>query len=181
MDKAELISKLKRIDEDVFFSGILREGQRVGIIIVGASALLLNDLSSKGATKDVDVLRAEESVKPFLFSDADFNNQCAAYEACLPYNFEDRIERIDLDTYALDIYVPSLEDIAVMKLYRWEAPDVADLTAPEFLEKLDWAALDHLVHSPEEAAASRCALPEQDRELKNLLHNYRTYEEGWRP
>lgn len=180
MNKTELISKLKRIDEDIFFSGALQEGQRVGIIIVGASALLLSDLSSKGATKDVDVLRAEESVKPFLFRDTDFNGLCAAYEACLPYNFEDRIECIDLDTYVLDIYVPSLEDIVVMKLYRWEAPDIADLTAPELLKKLDWVVLDHLVHSPEEAAASRCALPEQDRELKNLFHNYHTYKEGWR-
>ncbi len=109
MDKAELISKLKRIDEDIFFSGVLQEGQRVGIIIVGAGALLLSNLSSKGATKDVDVLRAEDSVKPFLLHDADFNSQCAAYEACLPYNFEDRIKRIDLNTYALDIYVRRLK------------------------------------------------------------------------
>ena len=80
----------------------------------------------------------------------------------------------------IDIYVPSIEDLAVMKLYRWEQPDKSDLTASEFLNKLNWSLLEHLVYSPEEAAASRSTVPENDRELRNLRFNYKEYEEGWR-
>lgn len=180
MDKNELIAKIRRIDENVFFSRQDNSHARAKVIIVGASALLLCDLSKKGATKDVDVLRVEASVREALYADPDFNSQCLAYETCLPYNFEDRLVPIDLDTFVLDIFVPSIEDLAVMKLYRWEVPDKSDLTAAEFLAQLDWDMLDHLVHSPDEAAASRCALPEDDRELKNLLFNYAEYEREWR-
>ena len=38
---------------------------------------------------------------------------------------------------------------------------------------------EELVNDPEEAAASRIADPEQDREFKNLLYNYAQYREGW--
>ena len=77
------------------------------------------------------------------------------------------------------VLTPSLEDLAVMKLYRWEAPDVADLTDPAFIEKVDRELLDRLVNDPDEAAASRIAPSELDREFKNLLFNYGQYKEGW--
>lgn len=73
------------------------------------------------------------------------------------------------------------EDLAVMKLYRWEAPDQADLCSAEFLERLDWNLLERLVMDPSEAAASRSALPEKDRELQEMRGHFREYERGWRP
>lgn len=180
MNREELIAKLKRIDENVFFSGSIETGARASTIIVGASALLLCDLSHKSATKDVDVLKVEQSIRNIMFEDRDFNSQCSIFSQCLPYNFEDRLVKIDIETYVIDVYVPSIEDMTVMKLYRWERPDIEDLTAPEFLERLNWDQLDHLVHSPYEAAASRIADQSDDRELKNLFFNYCEYEKGWR-
>lgn len=56
----------------------------------------------------------------------------------------------------------------------------SDLTASEFLNKLNWSLLEYLVYSPDEAAASRSTVPEDDRELRNLRFNYKEYEEGWR-
>ena len=175
MDKNELILKLQRIDEEAFFSADYSPDARAAVVIVGSSALLLCDLSQKGATKDVDVLRVENRIRAALLSDADFNCQCAAYESCLPYNFEDRLVPINLGLRAIEVWVPSLEDLAVMKLYRWEAPDKADLKAEAVLNQLDWETLERLVFSADEAAASRAALPEDDRELKNLRHNYEEY------
>lgn len=52
--------------------------------------------------------------------------------------------------------------------------------ASEFLNKLNWSLLEHLVYSLDEAAASRSTVPENDRELRNLRFNYKEYEEGWR-
>lgn len=180
MNRAELLDKLQRVDENIFLAKVVKPNVRVDVVIVGASALLLSELSKRGATKDVDILRAEQGIKQIMFEDPDFNDQCSAYVQCLPYNFEDRLVKIEIETYAIDIYVPSVEDLAVMKLYRWEQPDIDDLTAPEFLAKLDWAQLEHLIQDPSEAAASRSADPEQDRELRNLLFNYEEYKRGWR-
>ena len=50
---------------------------------------------------------------------------------------------------------------------------------PAFIEKVDRELLDRLVNDPDEAAASRIAPPELDREFKNLLFNYGQYKEGW--
>lgn len=180
MDRAELLDKIRRIDENAFFSGTVEQGGRAKMVIIGASALLLCELSQKGVTKDVDVLEAEQVIKRFISEDRDFNSYCSAYAQCLPYNFEDRLVKIEIETYVIDIYVPSIEDLAVMKLYRWEQPDKSDLTASEFLNKLNWSLLEHLVYSPDEAAASRSTVPENDRELRNLRFNYKEYEEGWR-
>lgn len=180
MDRRELLEKLIRADEDAFFSDARCSNTKVSVVIVGGSALLLHDLSAKQVTKDVDVYAAEESVRDILYADPDFNAQCQAFCACLPYNFEDRLVHAPIDTLAIDYMTPSLEDLAVMKLYRWEEPDKIDLTSPEFLEKLNWDLLDRLIHDPDEAAASRMAEPERDREFKNLLFNYKEYREGWR-
>lgn len=180
MDKAELVDKLVRADEDAFFSGVGQDGRKVRVIVVGASALLLNDLSATQKTKDVDIYEAELSVRECLYRDPDFNSQCQAFCSCLPYNFEDRLVEIELDTMAITYQTPSVEDLAVMKLYRWEDPDKVDLTAEEFLKKLDWQRLDYLVRDPNEAAASRSAPPERDREFQNLLHNYDEYRRRWK-
>ena len=179
MDRDLLLEKLKRIDEDVFFAGIRHDGAKARVVIVGGSALLLHDLSLKAVTKDVDIYSAEASVREILYTDPDFNAQCQTFSACLPYRFEERLVKAPLETLAVEYLTPSLEDLAVMKLYRWEEPDKKDLTTPRFLESLDWARLDHLVHDPDEAAASRIALPEKDREFRNLLHNYEEYRRGW--
>lgn len=48
-----------------------------------------------------------------------------------------------------------------------------------FLEQLDRNLLDRLINDPNEAAASRIAVPENDREFKNLLFNYAEYKKGW--
>lgn len=180
MNRTELIEKIKRIDENIYFSSTLQPGVRASVVIVGASALLLYGLSRKGTTKDVDVYEAEQSIEEMLYADRDFNGRCNAHSQCLPYNYEDRLEKIDIDTFAIDIFVPSVEDLAVMKLYRWEAPDIVDLTDSDFLNRLDWDMLSHLVYSPNEAAASRIAEPENDQSLQGMRHNYAEYEKRYR-
>ena len=179
MNRDQLLGKLKKIDEDVFFSGSGLGEKRASVVIVGGSALLLHDLSAKQVTKDVDVYAVEGEIREALLSDPDFNMGCQAYAMCMPYNFDQRLVEVDLGLMAMRVLTPSLEDLAVMKLYRWEAPDVADLTDPAFIGKVDRELLDRLVNDPDEAAASRIAPPELDREFKNLLFNYGQYKEGW--
>lgn len=180
MNKAELIEKILRLDEEVYFSGVIPPGKRASIVIVGASALLLCDLSYKQVTKDVDVLEVENTIREFLVSDGDFNTHCSTFARCLPYNYEDRLVKMELDTYIIDVFVPSIEDITVMKLHRWEKPDVVDLTSPEFLSQLNWDLLDHLITSDNEAIASRIAELTRDNEFKSMLFNYDEYKRTWK-
>ena len=139
----------------------------------------MHDVSAKQVTKDVDILEIELAARQVLLNDPDFNMGCQAYCMCIPYNFDQRLMEIDLGLTTLRVLTPSLEDLAVMKLYRWEAPDISDLTNPEFIKRIDLELLDRLVYDPNEAVASRIADPENDREFQNLLHNYKTYKEGW--
>lgn len=179
MNREGILAKLRRIDDNVFFSGRVPEGRKATVVIVGGGALLLQQLSAKPATKDVDVLAVEEVLRSFLLEDPDFNMGCQAYCTCLPYNFEDRLVEVGEAFRSMRVFTPSPEDLAVMKLYRWEAPDRADLTGAAFLDVLDRDLLEQLVLDPDEAAASRIADPERDREYQNLLFHYREYREGW--
>ncbi len=182
MDKKEMIEKLLRVDEDVFFQVGMLGKKKAKVVIVGGSALLLSDLSAKPTTKDIDVFQveAERAIREIMYADQDINSMCQAFALNIPYNYEDRLQPIDLETFAIDFYVPSQEDLAVMKLYRWEDPDIADLTAAPFLESLDWDLLEYLVFDHEEAAASRIALPENDSGLKQMRFNYEQYKRGWK-
>ena len=145
MNRDQLLGKLKKIDEDVFFSGSGLGEKRASVVIVGGSALLLHDLSAKQVTKDVDVYAVEGEIREALLSDPDFNMGCQAYAMCMPYNFDQRLVEVDLGLMAMRVLTPSLEDLAVMKLYRWEAPDIADLTDPAFIEKVDTMRMEHKV------------------------------------
>lgn len=179
MDREGVLAKLRRIDENAFFSGEVPEGRKATVVIVGGSALLLQQLSAKPATKDVDVLAVEDALRAFLLEDPDFNMGCQAYCTCLLYNFEDRLVEVGEAFRSMRVFIPSPEDLAVMKLYRWEAPDRADLTSAAFLDALDRDLLERLVLDPGEAAASRIADPEKDREYQNLLFHYGEYRDGW--
>ncbi len=182
MNREELIAKLRRIDETIYFSSLKNEGdeiQKASLVIVGGSALLLQNLLQKPTTKDVDILSVESRIVENILDDPDFNLGCQAYSLCIPYCFDKRLIEIPLKLKTFKVFTLSLEDLAVMKLYRWEDSDKRDLTSAAFLEQLDCNLLDRLINDPNEAAASRIAVPENDREFKNLLFNYAEYKKGW--
>ena len=83
MDRAELLDKIRRIDENAFFSGTVEQGVRAKMVIIGERAPLLCELSQKGVTKDVDVLEAEQVIKRFISEDRDLNRSCSGYANCL--------------------------------------------------------------------------------------------------
>lgn len=176
MNRDSIIEKLIRADEEAFFSKSVAPGKKASVIIIGGSAMMLHDLSVKQVTKDVDVLEVENSIREVLLSDPNFNMSCQAYCLSLPYNYEDRLLEVPLDLRVIRVFTPSLEDLAVMKLYRWEEPDIADLTSTAFIDEIDFDLLDYLILDPSEAAASRISLPEQDIEFQNLLNHYNIYK-----
>lgn len=179
MNKYELINILKEIDwnASTLYSGKQLQ-EKVKVVIIGGGALILNDLSLSGSTSDIDIFQitgANENIRKTIFADPRVNGMCQAYSLDIPYNFEDRLIKVDLNTNIVDFFILSQEDLAVMKLYRWAPPDISDLMSREFLATLNWKVLEHLVYDPDEAAGSRVALPEQDSELKQMRANFEDY------
>ena len=179
MDKQQLVEKLVHIDKHAFqrLGGIVQ--QKAEAVLVGSSALLLGDLLDEDACPWVDVdvfqVNAGGEAQDAIFSEPNVNGQCMAYVLNMPYTYEDRLQRVNLPTKAIDFFVPSPEDLAVMKLYRWSEQDVMDMTSKRFLAKLDWELLEQLVYGSDGAAASRIAEPQHDRELKQMRANYKMW------
>lgn len=176
MNKDDLEKILRELDED---ATILLDTvpHKCRVVIIGGAAIMLRDLSAKTVTYDIDVLEADGRIRDILAREPNLNFNCNAYCDCLPYNFEDRLCELQLETKTLAFYTPSQEDLAVMKLYRWNRIDQQDLKNNEFLSKLDWDLLDHLIFSPHEAMASRISQPDSDRQYKDLLAHYNSYQE----
>lgn len=151
--KDELKQILLEVDEEVsLLHGVPETPYRV--VIVGGSAFLLSDLTSRAKTHDIDVLWADDPVRELLFSYGVANGSVSAYESSLPYNFEDRLVDLNIPSRSVKYMTPSLEDLVVMKLYAWRPNDIADLKSEETLKRIDWSLLDRLVYADDEAKAS---------------------------
>lgn len=175
MDKQSLITTLQNIDEEVCLTyGIPSE--QTCVVIVGGSALMLRDLTKRATTHDMDILVADSHVRSIMQYYPTVNSSVAAYADQIPYNFEDRLVEIKVKTKAIRFTTPSLEDIAVMKLYAWRPNDIEDLTSPAFLENLNWEQLEYLVYDNDEAKASALS----ERRYKEMTHIFELYKERYR-
>ena len=151
--KNELEKVLLKIDEEA--SLVLGDhAPRCRVVVVGGSAMLLADLTARPTTHDVDVLEADRRLREILSNYNMVNSAVMAYADQIPYNYEDRLVSLELDTKIVDYFVPCPEDLAVMKLYAMRPNDVADLESEAFLAAIDWQRMDELVLGPDEAAGS---------------------------
>ena len=146
-------------------------GRRYPIVIVGGSAFLLHDPNNRPTTHDVDVLSCHAALRSVLANYAAVNGSVAAYANQIPYNFEERLIKIDLPTETIDFLTPSVEDLAVMKLYGWRPNDQQDLESPAMLDAINWEELDHLVYDPDEAMASALS-PRRYLEMASIYEDY---------
>ncbi len=167
----DLKETLLAIDEEVSLAcGI--PPVKSSVIIVGGAAFLLRDLTSRSVTHDIDVLQADSAVREVISQYPNVNGAVAAYADQIPYNFEDRLVRLDLPTLAIDFATPSTEDLVVMKLYAQRPNDIQDIEAVARAGRLDWNLLELLVYSPEEAAASSLS-PRRYREMVDAFERFR--------
>jgi hypothetical protein len=173
-----MLDMLRRIDEEAALT-LPDSPMRLPVIIVGGSALLLHDLTRRPTTHDVDVLAYHDALRDILASYHALNSAVMAYVDQIPYNYEDRLLPIDLETKRVAFLTPSIEDLAVMKLYGWRPNDREDLNSPQFLERIDWRKLDRLVFDADEAQASALS-PRRYREMVDIYTEY-AREHGHEP
>lgn len=175
LDKDELTELLVRVDTETFLSiGELQP--HAHMVIVGGSAFILSDLTRRPVTCDVDVFAVDSAIAGIVAEYTAFNGSVAAYADEIPYNFEERLVKLDMRTKCVDYFTPCLEDLAVMKLYAWRPNDISDLTSPAVLESIDWDLLSRLVHDDDEARASALF----ERRYREMVSTYEDYERRWK-
>ena len=126
MKKEELEKTLLELDEEAW----LLHGEtspRPCIVIVGGAAFLLRDLTTRTVTHDIDVLMADSEMRSVIEHYPNINGAVASFSDQIPYNFEDRLERIPVPSKAIDFMTPCTEDLIVMKLYAERPNDLQDI------------------------------------------------------
>jgi len=166
--REEAIQKLKKFDEEIYNLYPELVG-KVDVIIAG-STTQMQYLDNFRWTYDIDILKSN-----FIFKDlmekysmnteiqniADYN---------IPYDYEERIQRLDFGFKAVNFYVVSLEDFIVMKLMAYRPKDVIDLSNKELIKQINWNILDELILKMDEVFLN-------DR-IKNEFHYlYKNFKE----
>ena len=67
----------------------------------------------------------------------DMNTQVQTYINNFPYNYEDRIKPVPIRGQIIDFYTASLEDIVIAKLYSYRDSDLADISSPKVVRKIN--------------------------------------------
>ncbi len=172
MGYKELIERLKRLDEDA--SLLYDDNNRFRLVIVGGGALILLEAIDR-ATLDIDALSISRELTPLL-ERYDINAQVAAYINNFPYNYEDRLHKLDIGSKKIDFYTASLEDIVIAKLCSYRDTDRQDVINPEVIKSLDWKLLEKLATDEDELKANI-----SDRGYSEFLYNYEEYVRRYRP
>ncbi|MCD8116257.1 MAG: DUF6036 family nucleotidyltransferase [Oscillospiraceae bacterium] len=171
--RQDLIDRLLALDEEAYLT--FRDAERLHVVIVGGSALVLMEYISR-STHDIDALDVSVRLQGML-AQYDINCRVQTYINNFPYNYEDRLRPLGLPTKLIDYYTASLEDIVVAKLYSARDKDILDITTPEVLEHIDWQLLQHLATDEGEARASSL----NDRRYSDFLANYTEYVKEYGP
>ncbi|MCL2530271.1 MAG: DUF6036 family nucleotidyltransferase [Coriobacteriia bacterium] len=145
--------KKSLLDFDEMSGELLEKGDpKPKVVIVGGGAFILNDKTPR-MTCDIDVL-CPPSMLSGILDINNMNQRVNAYIDSFPYNFEDRLIKVDLGDTNCEYYTPSLEDLVVSKLYGLRPNDMSDLTSKETLESINWELLDYLVFDRDEVFAN---------------------------
>ena len=172
MEYMELVERLKRLDEDA--SLLYDDDSRFKMVIVGGGALILLETIDR-ATLDIDALSVSRELLPLL-ERYDINAQVAAYINNFPYNYEDRLHKLEIESSKIDFYTASLEDIVIAKLCSFRDTDRQDVISPEVLKEIDWDLLEKLATDEDELKANI-----SDRGYSEFMYNYEEYVRRFHP
>lgn len=140
--RQDLLERLYEFDDEVFDAALKlnEEKERFRVEIVGSSSLLLNEINIP-ATEDIDVIRTDVNTKIVLLDKYLMNTRSQAVENYMPYNYQDRLVKLNIDTKIVDYYVLSLEDAIVCKIVASRPKDDAHLQADNIANKIHWPTL----------------------------------------
>ena len=141
--KSGIISRLEQLDNDLL--SILGDKKRVELIIVGGSALMLLGLVGDARmTTDIDILEAERQVESLL-ERYDMNQYVSTFRFRLPEKWPERRQRIPFSGITLEVFAPSNEDLAIMKLDAYREIDQCDLREMIQNNEIDLTKLQSII------------------------------------
>jgi len=150
--KEGIVFRLEQIDEDLLAK--VGGGKRFEITIVGGSALLLLNLAGDvRVTTDIDVMEATQQVEAFL-GRYDMNQNVSTFRYRLPENWAERRQKVPFEGLVLDVYAPSNEDLAILKLDAYREVDRQDLEKMVTSGNIDFKKLEAIVHDKTELQAN---------------------------
>lgn len=106
---------------------------------------MLNDVTNRSVTHDIDVFEADRCLREIIARYPEVNGMVVAYCNQMPFNYEDRLIPLEIGAHFIRYFTPSLEDLAVMKLYAYRPNDIVDLHSRTFIDRLDWDLLERLI------------------------------------
>lgn len=140
----DIVNRLIDLDYELFEYSVTNkiEDFRVRIEIVGSAALVLNEINIP-LTEDIDVVRMNRCLSKELLDKYDMNTRVTTMENYLPYNYQDRLVKLNINTFVTDYYFLSLEDCVVSKTVAARSKDDNQL---DYLQvtKIDWLMLKKL-------------------------------------
>ncbi|MCL2528751.1 MAG: DUF6036 family nucleotidyltransferase [Coriobacteriia bacterium] len=138
-----VIRRFEQLDDDLL--SLVPFGSRVEMTIVGGSALMVLGLTvDTRVTTDIDVMEAAQEIKGLL-ERYDMNQQVANYRFRLPENWLIRRQRVPFEGMVLDVYSPSNEDLAILKLDAFREIDQGDLKDMVYSGELDMKLLQSIL------------------------------------
>lgn len=172
MEKNKLLANLIKIDEEV---SLLFEptNVKIKIVITGGGAFLLKGLISR-STPDIDVLNGYKQIE-FILNKYNANTRVNAYSDCFAYNYEDRLEKVELKTKMLEYYVLSTEDLIISKLFSFRPKDIEDIKSTM---KKGVVNLNKLIQIVDSGEVKNACL--SDRHYDEFMFNYNKFLKEYR-
>ena len=115
---------------------------------------------------------ADSTLREIMAGYPNVNGGVAAFADQIPYNFEDRLASLDVNTKAVNFVTPSTEDLVVMKLYAERPNDMQDIESAARKNAIDWELLEKLVYDNNEASAATLS----QRRYKEMVSAYERFK-----
>lgn len=175
MLRDDILQRLRDLDRAVDVNMDEDDDRRFRMIVVGGGALILMQTLTR-ATMDIDVLEVDPAVQEFL-EDYDMNMRVKAYADTFSYNLENRLVPIMTDTFRIEVYAASPEDIVIAKLCSPRPKDRHDIIDDGLLSAIDWEVLERIALDEDEVKANML----NERMYSDFLYDYNEYVRRYRP
>ena len=173
LTQADIIERLENLDEDIYVfvkANGISVPNKIIVHIAGSTCLTMRNLSTT-KTDDIDVYYVSNAIANIALEKYDMNTRVSSFN--LTYNYEDRLEKIDLETKIIDYYMLSLEDTVALKLLANRQKDMDNLDKELVVDRIDWTKLKEIALEMEYSVFG-------ERMWKEFVHTYNEYCRRWK-
>ncbi len=142
LDKREIIKRILVADQEL--NKVVRENEKVELILIGASAFLLKDLISR-RTNDIDTYTIEDAeVKKILISNDINGDGSSIMTICEDFN--ERLDKVNLPLKNIDLYILGDYNLIISKLgHRTRPQDFQDIIESKLIYRINFDFLEKLL------------------------------------